>query len=238
MLLFESSGKMAKRQCVRVDCDPIIQIKNITDLGTTVSTKLKRVEHVRSLELSHTLSEHADDIWVIYTEIDDAWRNVLNEIIIDADDEDIITGYIENHQLARDIWIAPKRKCDLRYDEFLNAIGTVTQSNKAFLLDGQLTVRVGIVKARAGASRKAPISMYERSKKKRSVLIINGEKEVSCFWLAVVTAKVWQTEPDSVKKNYRRSLLSTNHAKHLAARFGVPPYAPVKFRDIPEICGN
>lgn len=118
--------KMSKRHCVRENSTPLIEVVKISAIQPSVSQKLKREEHVCCVELKHNLADFGNDIWAVHEEIDETWRNILNEIIINAADDDIITGYIENQDLARDIWIAPKRKCDLRFDEFLNAVGKLT----------------------------------------------------------------------------------------------------------------
>lgn len=103
----------------------LIEVVNISKFRSVVSRKLRREEHITKLELKHNLHEYGTDIWCIHEQIDETWRKILGEIIADADDDDVITGYIEHAELAKNISLAVKTKADLRYDEFLNAIGKI-----------------------------------------------------------------------------------------------------------------
>ena len=63
------------------------------------------------------------EIFTVQQQLDSAWKEILDTAIVDADEQDVIATYIEHPDGGQDIWIPYRRKCDIQYDEFLNAIG-------------------------------------------------------------------------------------------------------------------
>ena len=122
----------------------LIEAVNVTTLAPSISKSLKRTEHVRVIELRHNLGGFQRNLSDIQHQIDDTWRNILSEVIQNTNSDDIITGYIQHSNLNKDIWLPPRLKKDIQYDEFLNAIGesnNLTENTKCFIFSGRCSIK-------------------------------------------------------------------------------------------------
>ena len=221
---------------------PLIIVRSLTRLKPVVSKKLKREERVTQIELEHKLSgTNGLDLFAYEEQIDKIWSVILGSLISDAADDDIITGYIEHGTLESDIWIGARLKRDVKYDAFLNSIASVTQSNRQLLANGKFTVRVGIVKARSGgASRRAPVPMFVRAQRKKSVVRVEYNDQVSCFWIAIQFGLIHQNLMLSARQKdaERRRSSTFESSSRLARSCGLRPEFPVKFIDLRSICDS
>ena len=100
--------------------------------------RLKLTEYRRSFEVRHNLNEV--DIMSIDTQIDDAFRDLIQPVRDEAAANDLVGVTVNHSDLTRPIFLTFTRNSIFNTQSFTNRIYEVTQSNATFLLDGILTV--------------------------------------------------------------------------------------------------
>jgi len=123
-------GRQRKYRVTETVTEKLIECVSIEKLQPRMSKRFRRHEIPLRIKLRHNLSAlNGLEIFSVQQQLDDAWREILDTAITDADDDDIIATYIEHPDGGQDIWIPYRKKSAIKYDEFLNAIGKHIRNN-------------------------------------------------------------------------------------------------------------
>ena len=149
---FQTGGSSAKQ----MKPGPLIEISDTQQLGKHQSPKFHREERRYLVRLKHNLKDYTN-VFNAKDKVSEDIRRIISVLTTDVPDNNFVTFYINHRELNQPLFIPPFRKKNFTSESFLNAIATVSQSNKGFLLDGQLEMTIGIVTDIVGGARSHPI---------------------------------------------------------------------------------
>ncbi|XP_074596429.1 uncharacterized protein LOC141857628 [Brevipalpus obovatus] len=162
-----SSSNNVSLEFVRDDTLPII---------TRRSRTFQRTETTHRFRVKHNLASCTSPLDV-EADVDNFYRQFLDETLANADPSDIYSIYINSNTLNAPIFLHPARVHKRDDEAFLNALYEVSQSNSSFLTHGELIIQLNIVKNVRGGGKtfKAPQSTdVSRAKLIRSLVMIDA----------------------------------------------------------------
>ena len=123
-------------------------IEFIRDDTSTVITRrsrtFNRIETVKRYGIKHNIGACSSAL-DLEVDVDNFYRQFLDETLSDAQPRDIYSVYINSDTLQRPIFLHHSRVESPDYEAFLNALYEVSQSNSSFLTHGEHTLQVNIV---------------------------------------------------------------------------------------------
>lgn len=164
------------------------------------SEKFMRDVHRSAHILNHNL--HATtDLRQIDDLISGLFQELVEPIIRPYNDNDYVSIQANHFELeAGPIYISYRKKKQMRYEDFVETIASVSQSNKTFLIDGQMELIVRIVRNMRGGSHKRNVAvktLEELYANKRSVVTIKNNSN-ACGYLALTLGMWLLKHPETV----------------------------------------
>ena len=205
----------------RLKYDRIIEIADVKNIGMHKSSKFHREERRLLVRLKHNMVDFAN-VFKAEVQVNQDIRQIVSLLTSDVTDNDFVTFYINHRELNQSLFIRPCRKKNFNSQSFLDAIATVSQSNKSFLIDGQLEMTIGIVSDIIGGGKRSNKLQTEDEllKAKMSVIYIKDDGDNSCFWRALAIGMFESNNKNltsSKRQTYRRGLEHKVDAAKLAA---------------------
>lgn len=144
-------------------------------------------EHSTDYTINHHLN-NITDIYSVASTIDKFIHDLVSPVIAQANDTDFVSLQIIHEDLQKPIFVSYHRKNNFNEQAFLNSVFKLVQSGTSrFLLNGQLTLRVSILKSFSGNGRPKPKVAVEVEKyfggKYDVVNITNND--IHCGYLAI-----------------------------------------------------
>jgi hypothetical protein len=101
---------------------------------------------------------------------------MFNEIILPliarAQRNDVMLAYIRHSSLEKPIFITPQKARSFEPKSFLDAIYRVSQSNRTFLLDGELALEVSVTKPLENMGVNPMTTLEELEKRKKMLFVL------------------------------------------------------------------
>lgn len=143
-------------------------------------------EFATDYHLAHNLS-NINDIYTVASSIDEFINQLVSPVLVQANDNDYVALQVYHEDLATPIYVSFTRKQHFTSQAFLNKIFRFAQSGVTrFLLNGQMTLRVSIYKAFAGAAHNPSVSIEAETYfgRKHDVVSIMNDNHY-CGYLAL-----------------------------------------------------
>jgi hypothetical protein len=116
--------------------------------------------------ITHNLSEYSN-LFDIEYEIDNMLDEIISPLIARAQRNDVVLAYIRHSSLEKPIFITPQKAGSFEPKSFLDAIFGVSQSNRIFLLDGELALEVSMTKPLENIGVNSMTTLKELEKRKK-----------------------------------------------------------------------
>ena len=176
------------------------------------SNKLRRTEIQKTYDINHNFSEFLD-LFSVENAIDNLYEQFVKSELKDRSPNDIFSAYIESDKLSKPIYICPRIVSRFNKEDFLDAIFTVCQSNKDFLLNGKFKMIISITHSITGTASERPAyprTVEETSKAKKSVVSIKNNDK-ACGYLAIFLSIFYlKMESKADKDKWKRFITSQN----------------------------
>lgn len=173
---------------------PMIVFERVGGPSIRASRHFNRREVRSEFRVRHDLGS-VDQLRLrqILETIDEMYGEVLDSALSSHADEDMYSGYIFSVNLHEPIFIPPRRIRNRDNSDFGNALFKISQSNTSFLLSGELTLQINIVKHLVGAGNKknkqSPVTYQEYDLKRERSLVKVQNRDNLCAVRAIVIAK-------------------------------------------------
>ena len=190
---------------------PRLEFELVQQFDPYLMPRFNRRVYKSHFRLQHNLA--TVDILAVGDAIDRLFRDFMSPFLTQAEAHDQVSVTVRQSSI-REIFIS-YRKANFDIQEFANRLESLqqSQSGDSFLLTGQLDIEVAITKKISGSGRgiksnnrnKAPVSVSDLSRIKRSIVTINNDDNACGYW-AIALAKYHASGPatkdwDLVKKN-------------------------------------
>ena len=153
------------------------------------------MESAVRVTLNHNLHE-ITDILSAASCIDSAIQQIVEPLLAEACDRDFVAMSVQHPDLESDgIRMPFCQRGTFNPRTFLNSIYHWVQSNSScFLIDGQMILRVSILRSLVGHGRHKSVEKIDSYFHPKMIMRINGRGS-SCGWLALTLAKLLADEP-------------------------------------------
>ena len=128
-----------------IDNEPEISIEEVEERQPRVSNILNTEEYCTVYKVRHNLN-NVSDLLERGAEIDDMFYKMVQKNLDKAKDGDMVSVALKHSELKKNIWVSHTRKGNFNREALLNRIYRVSQSQRSFLADGRVEVRVHIVR--------------------------------------------------------------------------------------------
>ncbi|MDI9312736.1 MAG: DNA polymerase [Limnohabitans sp.] len=189
-------------------------------------------------KIKHNLST-IPDLFSIEEEIDNTFFSAINKIIKNSHDLDVISITITHDNLSSPIYIN-RRKNLLKKEDFLNSLIKVSQSDKTFLLDGVINMKVGItehIHGKGKVSFKKIMTIHDYRKQKKCIIKIKNN-DSRCGFIAINMALKLM----NCSTNERRQLIRNNYniqnklADDLLIKLNLPLNSELNTSNLEYVC--
>ena len=183
-----------------------------------ISKNFRLTQYERIYQVKHNFHEQMN-LLRVGSEVDKLFASMVAHDLDLAGDKDLVSVAISHPELTPDLYVSFRRKSDFTPASFLNRIFEVMQSNNAFTLDGEFTVRVSIVKRRSGGApriQKLVRSANQDAKSSTSVVTIKSRDQEcghKAIYLGLWNLVFSQGLNDKEKKNQWRNLRRQREGK-------------------------
>lgn len=142
--------------------------------------------------LTHNLST-INDLRDVNQAVTAMFREMVEPIIKEYEDGDYVSIQANHAELDKSIYITYRTKKAMCYEDFIEAIASVSQSNKTFLMDGKLELVVRVVRRMKGSGHPRNVAVKTVEKiflNKSSIITIRNDNNY-CGYLSLALG-VWE----------------------------------------------
>ena len=152
-----------------------VQWNLIQDFGEVHHPVLDRIERRANFHVTHNLQlleNIGQNLYEFREAIDHAFEDAMRQLLVSSHWDSWFSAYIDHEDLNPSIYLPPVKVWKFDRKSFLDKIFRTFQSNKKFLMDGLLEIRVAIYPGLNGSGRKskAPKTHNEFKKSKDSII--------------------------------------------------------------------
>ena len=145
------------------------------------STAYEHVVRFDGQRITQLVNKKGDIVNILH----DVFESLIERLVEGFEAHDRVGFEIHAQSLEFPIWIQLMRRDQVSVQRILDAIARILQSKKAFVLDGNVEIRVLHIEMPQGSGRS---NLNEWTKRKRSIICITN-KDYLCLARAIVTAK-------------------------------------------------